>query len=414
MGFLNRFKHAWDVFRNKDPTRYYSTDLGIGRGDNITIARPVYGNESTIIASIYNKIAIDCAAIELRHVYIDENDRYLGDVDSNINDCLTVSPNLDQTPRGFVQSAVLNMFNYGAIAIFPASGSTNLDDSLNYQVESFRSGEIVEWYPKYVRVNAYNPEKGDSQEIVLEKEKTAIVINPFYSVMNAPNSTLQRLVQKLSLLDTIDQRNGSEKLDLIIQLPYSIQNEIKEKHVEKRKQDIENQLVNSKFGIAYLGATEKVTQLNRPVENNLLAQIEYFNNLLYSQLGMTANIFNGTASEEEQLNYINGTVEPIMAAFADEMKRKFLTKTARTRGQTIMYFRDPFKLVPVSQIAEVADKFTRNEILTSNEVRGIMGFKPSQDPKADELRNSNISAAKQENEEFIAPDYGTDDGLPQE
>lgn len=412
MRLQDRFKHAWDVFRNKDPTIFQPIEYGSVR--NPTYTRPIVGDDKTIIESIYNKIAVDCSSIEIRHVYIDENNRYLGDVDSNMNQCFTISPNLDQTPRAFVQSIVLTMFNAEAVAIFPASGSTDMDESLNYQVTSFRTGEVLEWYPNYVRVNAYNPAKGDKQEIILDKESTAIVINPFYSVMNGPNSIFKRIVNKLALLDTIDQRSGSDKLDLIIQFPYAIQNEIKEQQVKKRQADIELQLANSKRGIVYLGATEKVTQLNRPVENNLLGQIEYFNNMLFSQMGLTQNIFNGTASEEEQLNYINGTITPIMSAITDEMKRKFLTKTARTRGQTIMYFRDPFKLVPVSQIAEIADKFTRNEILTSNEVRAIMGFKPSSDPKADELRNSNISAAKQGNEEYVSPDYGTDYENPQE
>lgn len=408
MTFAARLKHAWDAFRNRDPTSINSYDFGEANYYNPGKFRLTVGTGKSIIASIYNRMAIDCAAISIRHVRIDQNGRYQEDIDDSLNKCLTLSPNLDQTPRAFIQDVVLSMFDEGYIAIFPAESDTDLLETGTYKIYELRRGRIVEWFPNYVRLEAYDQRTGRSQEIIMPKDRTAIIENPLYAVMNGPNSTLQRLLKKLNLLDAIDEQSGSGKMDLIIQLPYTVKTELRKQQAEQRRKDIEMQLVNSKYGIAYVDATERITQLNRPVENNLLTQIEYLTKELYTQLGLTTGIFDGTASEEEQLRYLSSTIEPIMAAIADEMKRKFLTKTAISQGQSIMYFRDPFKLVPVSQIAEIADKFTRNEILSSNEVRAIMGFRPSSDPKADELRNSNIAASKQENEEFVAPDMDTD------
>lgn len=365
------------------------------------------------MASIYNRIAIDCAAVAIRHVRLDDNGRYLEDMDSSLNQCLTVSPNIDQVPRAFFQDIVLSLFDDGYVAIAPVDADFDPLKTGSYQVYELRRARIKEWFPKDVRLECYDQETGKIQEIIMPKKVVAIVENPFYAVMNGPNSTLQRLIRKLNMLDAIDEQTASGKLDLIIQLPYTVKTDLRRQQAEQRLKDIEVQLTGSKHGIVYMDATERITQLNRPIENNLLTQVEYLTKELYTRLGLTTGIFDGTASEDEKLWYNNGTIEPIVAAITDSMKRTFLTKTARTQGQSIMYFRDPFKLAPISQVAELGDKLTRNEILTSNEFRAIIGFKPSSDPKADELRNSNIAASKQELEaEANAP--RTDDEQPQE
>lgn len=414
MRVRDRLRHAWDAFRSRDPTGSNTYELGPSNWTNGTHTYLRGGSERTIIAAIKNRIAIDVAAVSIRHVRLDENGRYTDDIDDSLNQCLTISPNVDQTPRAFIQDVVLSMFEEGYVAIFPGEADLDPIKTGSYSILSLRKGKILQWYPEHVQIEAYNPATGLFEQIVLPKQIVAIVENPFWTIMNSPNSTLQRLVRKLAILDAIDEQSASGKMDLIIQLPYSIRSDFHREEAEKRRKDIEIQLTGSKYGIAYVGATERITQLNRPLENNLLTQVEYLTNELYAQLGLTPAVFNGTASEEENLNYNNRTIEPTVAAISDEMKRKFLTKTARSQGQSIMYFRDPFKLAPVSQIAEIADKFTRNEILSSNEIRAIIGFRPSKDPKADELRNSNIAASKQENEEKIAPDFNTDDELPQE
>lgn len=424
MGLRQSLKHAWDAFRNRDPTRVNAQILGEGNYRNLSRAKTSFANGKSIIDSLYTRIAIDCAKVDIRHVRLDENGRYLEDIDDSLNQCLTVSPNLDQIPRSFRQDLVRSLFDEGYIAVVPVDADfdpikTEFKDgkekvvTRTYEIFELRRGRIVEWYPEHVRVECYNQESGRLEEIIMPKKVTAIVENPFYDVMNGPNSTLQRLIQKLNYLDAIDQQAASGKLDLIIQLPYVVKTESKREQAELRRKDIEMQLTGSKYGIAYMDATERITQLNRPIENNLLTQVEYLTKELYTRIGLTTGIFDGTASEAEQLRYENGTIEPIIAAFSDEMKRKFLTKTARTQGQSIMYFRDPFKLAPISQVAELGDKLTRNEILTSNEFRAIIGFKPSSDPKADELRNSNIAMSKQELE-MASRAPKTDDERPQD
>lgn len=396
MALSERLRHAWDAFRNRDPTRVDVYSLGEANYRNPDKVRLTIGNERSIIASIYNRIAIDCASIAIRHVRLDENGRYKEDVDDYLNECLTISPNLDQTPRAFFQDLVLSMFDEGYIAIAPVEADFDPIETGSYEVFQLRRGKIVEWYPEYVKLECYNQKSGRIEQIIMPKKTTCIVENPLYTVMNGPNSTLQRLIAKLNMLDAIDKQSSSGKMDLIIQLPYVVKGDVRKAQAEERRKSVEAQLTGSRYGIAYTDATERITQLNRPVENNLLAQVEYLTKELYTQLGLTTGIFDGTASEEEQLRYNNGTIEPIVAAITDEMKRKFLTKTARTRGHSIMFFRDPFKLAPISQVAELGDKLTRNEILTSNEFRAIIGYKPANDPKADELRNSNIAMSKQE------------------
>lgn len=396
MAFRDRFKHAWDAFRNRDPTVVNPYSLGEANYRNPDKIRLTITNERSIITSIYNRIAMDVATIDFRHVRLDENGRYSEDIDDEFNKCLTVSPNIDQTPRAFFQDVVLSMFDEGYIAIFPAEADYDIIKTGSYEIYQLRRGRITEWFPEHVRLEAYNQNTGRLQEIIMPKERVAIIENPMYTVMNGPNSTLQRLISKLNLLDAIDKQSSSGKMDLIIQLPYVVKGDIKKQQSEERRRSIEEQLTNSKYGIAYIDATERITQLNRPVENNLLNQIEYLDNMLHSQLGVTTAVMDGTASEQEMLNYNNRLIEPIAAAIANELNRKFLTKTARAQHQAIKYFRDPFKLVPVSQIAEIADKFTRNEILTANEVRSLMGFKPAADPKADELRNANIAESKEQ------------------
>lgn len=406
---LSRFKSAWNVFLNRDPA-YDRRDFGPSyyyRPDRVKLTGV---SEQTILNSVLNRIAIDAAAIDINHVRLDENERYLEDIDSCLNYCLSTEANIDQTGRAFRQDAVATMLDKGVIAIVPVDTSYDPNKSSSYDINTLRVGTITEWHPAHVKVNLYNDRTGRKQEVMLPKSNVAIVENPLFAVMNAPNSTLQRLVRKLRILDAIDEQSGSGKLDLIIQLPYVIKTEARRKQAETRRKDIEQQLAGSKYGIAYTDGSERITQLNRAVENNLMAQIEYLTSMLYSQLGITQSILDGTADEKTMLNYNNRTIEPILSAIVDEMKRKFLTKTARSQRQSIAFFRDPFKLVPVDNIAEIADKFTRNEIMTSNEVRQIIGMKPSKDPKADELRNKNLSEPAANKEKAI-PDKQSEEEI---
>lgn len=393
--FGSRLKHAWNVFRSRDPTADFR-DTGASyyyRPDRPKFTR---GNERSITTSVLNRIALDVSAIDIRHVRLDENGRFLEEINSGLNNCLTLSANMDQTGRAFKQDVVMSMLDEGCVAIVPTDTTTDPKATDSYDVETMRVGKIIQWRPRHVQVRIYNEQTGNKEEIWLPKKMVAIVENPLYAVMNEPNSTMQRLVHKLGLLDITDEQTASGKLDLIIQLPYVIKTDARRQQAENRRKDIEMQLAGSKYGIAYTDGTEKITQLNRSLENNLMKQVEYLTNQLYSQLGITQTILDGTADEKTMLNYYSRTIEPIVSAIADEMKRKFLTKTARTQNQSIEFFRDPFKLVPVNDIAEIADKFTRNEIMTSNEIRQIVGMKPSDDPKADELRNSNIAETKED------------------
>ena len=393
--FSSRLKHAWNVFINNDTTNHYR-DVGIGYSYRPDRPRLTRGNERSIVNSVYNRIALDASAMDIQHVKLDESNRFLSVIDSGLNNCLTLDTNIDQTSRAFMQDVVMSMFDEGSVALVPVD---TIDDSTitgSYDINSMRTGQILEWYPKHVKVRVYNENIGQKEDITISKSTASIVENPLYSVMNEPNSTMQRLIRKLNLLDVIDEQSGSGKLDLIIQLPYVIKTEARRQQAENRRKDIENQLSGSKYGIAYTDGTEHITQLNRSVGNNLMSQIEYLTSMLYSQLGITQSVLDGTANEETMLNYYNRTIEPILSAIVDEMKRKFLPKTARSQLQSILFFRNPFKLVPVNEIAEIADKFTRNEIMTSNEFRQIIGMKPSGDPKADELRNKNLSAPKEE------------------
>ena len=390
--FTDRLKHAWNAFTSRDPTPNYGFNYGAYsyRPDRFRMTR---GNERSIVTSIYNRIAIDVAAIDLKHVYLDK--RYIKDVKSGLNNILTLEANMDQTCRVFIHDLVMSMLDEGVVCVVPTDTSINPKVSASYDIQTMRTGKITQWYPDRVRVNLYNERTGKHEELILPKKMVAIIENPFYSIMNEPNSTLQRLIRKLNLLDLVDEQSGSGKLDLIIQLPYVIKSEARKQQAEQRRKDIEVQLAGSKYGIAYTDGTERITQLNRPVENNLLKQVEYLTNTLYGQLGVTEDIIKGVADEKTSLNYYNGTIEPILATIALEFKRKFLTKTARSQGQSIEYYRDPFRLVPVNDIAEIADKFTRNEIMTSNEIRQVIGFKPSDDPKADQLVNSNLYQEEQ-------------------
>jgi len=385
-----RLKHAWNAFFNKDPTDYFKN---VGTGYTYRPDRPrlTRGNERSIVTSVYNRLALDASSVNIQHVRLDENNRFLSVIDSGLNGCLTVEANLDQTGRAFIQDIVMSMLDEGCVAIVPVDTTDNPEITGSYDIYSMRTGQILEWYPKHIRVRVYNERTGRKQDIPLAKNAVAIIENPLYAVINEPNSTMQRLVRKLNLLDVVDEQSGSGKLDLIIQLPYVIKTEARRQQAEKRRKDIEDQLAGSKYGIAYTDGTEHITQLNRAVENNLMKQIEYLTSMLYSQLGITQSILDGTADDKTMLNYYNRTIEPLLSAIVDEMKRKFLTKTARSQLQSISFFRDPFKLVPVNDISEIADKFTRNEIMTSNEIRQIIGMKPSDDPKADELRNKNLS-----------------------
>lgn len=405
----DRLQHAWNAFMNKDPTldfRNYGMSYS-NRPDRIRFTR---GNERTIVTSVYNRISIDCAAISIKHIRLDDRERYIETLDSGLNYCLTTEANIDQTGRAFIQDAIHSMMDEGVVAIVAVDTTIDPKKSGSYEINTLRTGKVIQWYPRHVRVRLYNDINGQFEEITLPKETVCIVENPLYAVMNEPNSTMQRLIRKLSLLDVVDEQNGAGKLDLIIQLPYTIKTEARRQQAEMRRKSIEEQLAGSKYGIAYADATEHITQLNRSVDNQLLTQIESLTRMLYSQLGLTEEIMNGTADENAMTNYYNRTIEPIMSALVDEIKRKFLTKTARTQKQSIAFFRDPFKLVPTTQLAELADKFTRNEILTSNEFRQIVGMQPSNDPSADELRNKNLSPAKGEEQvnidgEIIEDDY---------
>lgn len=390
MALMDRLKHAWNIFKNKDPTQV-NWNIGPSYGYRPDRMRYTRGNERSIVTAVYNRIAMDVAAVNLKHIRLDENDRYKETIDSGLNNCLSVEANLDQTGRAFIQDLVASMLDEGCVAAVPTDADDEPEDSGNFKVYTLRTGKILEWYPRYVKVEVYNEQEGQRQQIIIPKSTVPLIENPMYSVMNEPNSIYQRLVRKLTLLDVVDEQTSSGKLDLIIQLPYIIKTEARREQAEKRRKNIEKQLSEGKYGIAYTDGTERITQLNRPVENNLMKQIEYLTSMFFSQLGITQSILDGTADEKTMLNYYNRTIEPILSAIADEMKRKFLTPTARSQKQTIAYFRDPFKLVPVNDIAEIADKFTRNEIMTSNEIRQVIGIKPSSDPNADVLRNKNLS-----------------------
>ena len=389
MGLGNRLQHAWNAFMNsRDPTYdNYSGSSYTYRPDRPKLSR---GNERSIVAAIENRIAIDVASLNVWHCKLDKNGMLEEILKSGLNNCLSTEANIDQTSRAFLFDTALSMLDEGVVAIVPQETTLNPKITGSYDINSMRTGKVIQWKPNHVQIRMYNEFTGEKEDIWLPKKVVAIVENPFYAVMNEPNSTLQRLIRKLNLLDVIDEQNGSAKLDLIIQLPYQVKSDLRKQHAEDRRKSIKDQLTNDQYGIAYVDSTEKITQLNRPVENNLMGQIEYLTRMLYSQLGITEGILDGTADEQTQLNYINRTVEPIISAIVDEMKRKFLTKTARSQGQTIVFYRDPFKLVPLNNVAEIVDKFTRNEVMTSNEVRHKMGLMPSKDPKADELINSNI------------------------
>lgn len=396
LSFGSRIRRAWNVFKNRDPMTDMSWRLGYGdsqRADRVILSS---NNEKTIVNAIYNRIALDVASLKFRHVRLDENERFKEEMSTGLNEVLKTEANLDQSGRAFVHDMVLSMIDEGVVAAVPVETTDDPEVSSSYDILQMRVGPIVEWYPQHVKVRLYNSVTGRHQDFTFRKRDVAILENPFYAVMNAPNSTLQRLIRKLRLLDVIDEQAGSGKLDLIIQLPYTIRSEARQQQAEIRRKSVEDQLAGNKLGIAYIDSTEKVIQLNRSVENNLLKQVEYLTSMLYSQLGFSQGILDGTADEQTMLNYQNKTVEPLASTITDEFKRKFLTKTARTQGQSVMFFTEPFRITPVSQIAEIADKFTRNEILTSNEIRQIIGIKPSDDPKADELRNSNLN---QQNEE---------------
>ena len=392
----SRFKSAWNAFLNRDPTAEYRAYPGSGfmyRPDRPRLSR---GNERSIVTSIFNRIALDVANIDIKHCYLDDNGRFIEEVDSDLNACLTLEANMDQTSRAFRQDVVMSMLDEGSVAIVPVDTTKDPKITSAFDILSMRVGKVIEWKPQHVKVEVYNDRTGMKEDIMVPKSTVAIIENPLYAIVNEPNSTLQRLIRKLALLDVTDEQTASGKLDLIIQLPYVIKTEARRAQADARRKDIEMQLAGSKYGIAYTDGTEKITQLNRSVENNLMKQIEYLTGMVFSQLGITQSILDGTADEQTMLNYYSRTIEPIVSAIVDEMKRKFLSKTARTQGQTIIAFRDPFKLVPVNNIAEIADKFTRNEILTSNEIRQIIGMKPSDDPKADQLINSNLNHTPEE------------------
>lgn len=395
MGLMERIQNGWNAFMSRAPTvNYY--DSGIGnyyRPDRVRFTR---GNEKSIVTSVYNRIAIDVAAINIKHCRLDEHGRYVSDIKSGLNDCLTLSANIDQTGRAFIQDVVMSMLDEGCVAIVPVDTNTSPLVTGSYDILSMRTGKIVEWKPAHVIVRLYNERTGNKEDVLLPKSMVAIIENPLYAVINEHNSTMQRLIRKLSLLDVTDEQTASGKLDLIIQLPYVIRTNARRQQAEERRKDIEMQLSGSKYGIAYTDGTEHITQLNRSLENNLMQQVEYLTTQLFAQLGITQTILDGTADEQTLINYHSRTIEPIISAIVDEMKRKFLTKTARSQNQSIESFKDPFKLVPVNNIAEIADKFTRNEIMTSNEIRQVIGMKPSDDPKADQLVNSNIAQAKED------------------
>lgn len=395
MKFTDRIKHGWNAFLNRDPTYNYRDLGGPSYGYRPDRMRFTRGNERSIVTSVYNRIALDAASIDIMHVQLDKDDRFESVRDSALNECLTRNANIDQTGRAFIQDVVMSMLDEGCVAIVPVDTTFNPDVTNSYDINTMRTAKIVEWYPAHVKVNLYNDRTGRKEDLILPKKTVAIIENPLYAVINEPNSTMQRLIRKLNLLDVIDEQSGSGKLDLIIQLPYVIKTDARRQQAEQRRKDIEMQLSGSKYGIAYTDGTERITQLNRSVDNNLMKQIEYLTSMLYSQLGITQAILDGSADDKTMLNYYNRTIEPIVSTIVDEIQRKFLTKTAITQKQAIAYFRDPFRLVPVNEIAEIADKFTRNEIMTSNEIRQIVGMKPSKDPNADELRNKNLSESNE-------------------
>lgn len=400
MGFIDRLQHGWNAFMNRDPTNY-RYDYGVSYASRPDRMRFTRGNERSIVTAVYNRIALDVAAIDIQHCKLDENNRFISTVDSKLNNCLRIEANIDQTGKAFIQDVVMSMLDEGCVAIVPVDTTFDPKTTGSYDILTMRTGKILEWRPNTVRVRVYNDRTGNKEELILPKSTVGIIENPLFAVINEPNSTMQRLIRKLNLLDVIDEQSGSGKLDLIIQLPYVIKTEARRQQAENRRKDIEMQLAGSKYGIAYTDATERITQLNRSVDNNLMKQIEYLTSMLYSQLGITQSILDGTADEKTMLNYYDRTIAPIITAIVDEMKRKFLTKTARAQSQSISFFRDPFKLVPVNDIAEIADKFTRNEIMTSNEIRQIVGMKPSDDPKADELRNSNLNHYEEEDKDSV-------------
>lgn len=403
LSFGSRLRRAWNVFRNRNPMTDISWQLGYGdsrRADRVVLSS---NNEKTIVNAIYNRIALDVASLKFRHVRLDENERFKEEIDSGLNEIFKTEANLDQSGRAFIHDVALSMIDEGVVAACPVETSEDPEVSSSYDIYQMRVGPIVEWYPQYVKVRLYNSITGQHQDMTFRKKDVAVLENPFYAVMNAPNSTLQRLIRKLRLLDVIDEQAGSGKLDLIIQLPYTIRSEARQQQAEIRRKSVEEQLAGNKLGIAYIDSTEKVIQLNRSVENNLLKQVEYLTSILYSQLGLNQGILDGTADEQAMLNYQNRVIEPLASAITDEFERKFLTKTARSQGQAIMFFTEPFRMTPVSQLADIADKFTRNEILTSNEVRQYIGIKPSSDPKADELRNSNLNHPNENGNQQIDP-----------
>ena len=413
MGLINRFKKSWNTFREKgESSTSYTVDyINSGPGYSYRPDRfeSSYGNSNTIISSIYNRISIDVANLKIRHCKLDEKGRYKEDVDSSLNSCFTLEANLDQSYRSFLQDIVESLLQEGSVAVVPVDYDINPTRTDSYKIYTMRVGKIVQWYPKYVKVNLYNENTGRKEDVFVEKRLVAIIENPFYSIMNQPNSTLKRLTRKLSLLDTVDEITASGRMDLIIQLPYSMRSAMGQAKIKQRQKEIDEQLKDSKYGIAYIDATEHITQLNRPLENNLLKQVEYLTNTLYSQLGMTVELLNGTANEQVMLNYTNRTIKPIISTIVNEFRRKFLSKTARAQGQDIRFFASPFDLVPVNNLAEIADKFTRNEIISSNEFRQVIGLAPSDDPRADELRNSNMPYSEE-----IPPEMQNPEEIPQE
>ena len=401
MPIKDRVKHAVNAFFNRDPTTNYR-DVGVSSSYRPDRPRLSRGNERSIVTSVYNRIAMDVAAIDIRHLKLDKDGRYLSTINSTLNECLTIEANIDQTGRAFIQDVAMSMLDEGVVAIVPVDTSRDPNITDSYDILTMRTGKIVEWYPAHVKVNVYNERTGRREDITVPKKTVAIIENPFYAIMNEPNSTMKRLVRKLNLLDAIDEQSSSGKLDIIIQLPYIIKTEARKLQAEQRRKDIEQQLSGSKYGIAYTDGTERITQLNRPVENNLMKQIEFLTSMLYGQLGITQGVLDGTADEKTMLNYNNRSVKPCVTAIVDGMKRTFLTKTARSQMQSIMFFSNPFELVPVTELANIADTFTRNEIMSSNEFRQIIGMKPSSDPKADELRNKNLSAPTEE-QSMVSP-----------
>lgn len=399
---VSRFKRSWNVFFGRDPTTNFR-DVGVSYSYRPDRPRFSRGNERSIVTSVYNRIAMDVASVGIQHVRLDENGRFTEVIESGLNNCLSLEANIDQTGRAFIQDIVMSMFDEGCVAIVPVDTDRDPETG-SFEINTMRTGKILEWYPRHVRVRVYNDQTGQKEDLTLSKETVAIIENPLFAVMNEPNSTMQRLIRKLNLLDVVDEQSSSGKLDLIIQLPYVIKTDARRAQAEQRRADIERQLSGSKYGIAYTDGTERITQLNRPIENNLMKQIEYLTAMVYSQLGITQTILDGSADEKTMLNYDNRTVEPIVSAIVDALKRTFLTKTARSQRQSIMFFRDPFRLVPVADLAEIADKFTRNEIMTSNEIRQIVGMKPSKDPKADELRNKNLNESSENKQPELIPE----------